>query len=156
MPTGFSSIDALLLARQHVVCVPAGHAGPVLPEAVLQGLEVNLEQLGYALSTQLAQRLRTLALDDINALWAMLLPALQAKLGGGQQHVPLLRHFPYDIPDNTPLHWVWLGEFLHPHEYQQRFPQVAQARCAAAGAHFGGAARRIWPPHRSGLAPGHR
>lgn len=103
MPTGFTAIDALLLARQHVVCVPAGNSGPVLPEAVLQGLEVNLEQLGYALSTQLAQRLRTLALDDISAVWAMLLPALQAKLGGGQKHVPLLRHFPYDIPENTPL-----------------------------------------------------
>lgn len=103
MPTGFTAIDALLLARQHIVCVPAGNSGPGLPEAVLQGLEVNLEQLGYALSTQLAQRLRTLALDDINALWAMLLPVLQAKLGGGQKHVPLLRHFPYDIPENTPL-----------------------------------------------------
>ena len=24
-------------------------------------------------------------------------------------------------------YWVWIGEFLHPHEYHKRFPQVAQA-----------------------------
>ncbi len=36
----------------------------------------------------------------------------------------LLRHRSY---------WVWLGEFLHPHEYAARFPQVARAFALVRG-----------------------
>jgi hypothetical protein len=30
-------------------------------------------------------------------------------------------------------HWVWVGEFLHPHEYAERFPRVAEAFLVVRG-----------------------
>jgi hypothetical protein len=44
--------------------------------------------------------------------------AFMESLPPAQLTEDMLRHRSY---------WVWLGQFLHPHEYQQRFPHVARA-----------------------------
>lgn len=49
----------------------------------------------------------------------------------------LLRHRSY---------WVWVGEFLHPHEYAKRFPKVARAFQVVRGQSPGGVAA---PPYRT-------
>ncbi len=104
LPPDFSPLDALLLERQSVLCLEPGSDN--LPDLVMQALDINLAQIGFALSSQLSARLRTLSPAGAEQIWNQALPVLLAKVGGGQKHVPLLRHFPHDIPHDTTQLWV--------------------------------------------------
>ncbi|KQW96595.1 hypothetical protein ASC94_07055 [Massilia sp. Root418] len=99
MTTGYSATDSLLLRRHAQVFVPPGTAS--VPDSYLDALEVNLAGAGYAVSTSLRQRLRTRTPQELGVLQAHLLDTLLANVGGQHKHVPLFRHFPDGVPDDT-------------------------------------------------------
>ena len=99
MTTGYSATESLLLRRHAQVFVSPGTASA--PDSCLDALEVNLAGAGYAISSSLRARLRTRTPQELGALQANLLETLLAKVGGQHKHVPLFRHFPDGVPDDT-------------------------------------------------------
>lgn len=116
MEVQFSAIDVLLLERQGTLFIEGSNQ--IAPINVLQAFEINLAQIGFSLSAQLAQRLRTLSVDSIGILWKHVASALLNKIGGNQSHVPLFRNFPYDLPSDTQELWLRrvLIHFIQAHE----------------------------------------
>ena len=110
MAAGFGAIDALLLRREHKLCIDAGNQA--LPETWIQTFEIGLVQLGYVLSSQLKQRLATLSSDTLEALWCEVEAVLLGQLGGAVKHVPLFRDFPDNVPDDTAQLW-WQKVYSH-------------------------------------------
>ncbi|WP_082551759.1 MXAN_6230/SCO0854 family RING domain-containing protein [Massilia sp. Root351] len=99
MTSGYSATDSLLLRRHAQVCVSPGTAS--VPDSCLEAFEVNLAGAGYAVSSSLRERLRTRTPQELGALQAHLFEVLLAKVGGQHKHVPLFRHFPDGVPDDT-------------------------------------------------------
>jgi hypothetical protein len=102
------TVAELLLTRQGLLSLqPAEHA---LPPELLQAVDVQLAGLGYALTTQLRQRLAMLTFEDLNRVQEWLYRTLSEVRGAGQTHEPLFRTFPHGIPDDT--FDLWLRKFL--------------------------------------------
>lgn len=110
MATGFGAIEALLLQREHKLCIDAGNQA--LPEPWMQTFEIELVKLGYVLSSQLKQRLASLSSDTLETLWCEVEAVLRGQLGGAVEHVPLFRDFPDNVPDDTAHLW-WQKVYSH-------------------------------------------
>lgn len=72
-----------------------------LPSKFVEAFEINLERLGYAVSTRLRQRLQTVSTEALTTLQAQVWSVLAESLGGNQTHLPLYRSFPDDVPEDT-------------------------------------------------------
>jgi hypothetical protein len=73
---------------------------------LLEAVELQLADLGYAVSTPLRNRLATLSAAELTEvqLWAS--RTLAAALGADRRHEPLFRRFPDDVPTDTHALWV--------------------------------------------------
>jgi hypothetical protein len=106
----------LLIRRGLVFAEPTAEA---LPETLLEALEIQLAELGFALSTRLRQRLAHLPLIELDKLQTWLWQTLAAHTGANLTHQPLFRRFPEDVPTDTHALWVRkvLAHFLQaPHQ----------------------------------------
>ena len=93
-----SARELLLLRRGLVFLEPrGGDAGDDLIRAV----EVELANLGYAVSTRLRDRLAASSRDELAAFRVWVLAVLSAALGANRQHAPLFRSFPDGVPRDT-------------------------------------------------------
>lgn len=93
------NVRELLLSRQGRVFFPQGTQSQ--PPRLLQAVELQLAELGYALTTRLRGRLQTLTLFELVAAQDFLGRTLAAALGANRKHTPLFRKFPQDVPRDT-------------------------------------------------------
>lgn len=97
-----------LLRRRGVVVVKAGNERQ--SEPVMQALDLELAALGYALSMPLRERLTSVPTAGLVPITRWLLDALAKDQGSDQDHTPLFRSFPNDIPVDT--FGLWVDRFL--------------------------------------------
>lgn len=115
---------AVLLRRSGLVFVPE-QSEEKLPEDYLRAVELELAELGYAVSSRLRARLERLPVAELTKLQAWLWNVLAAQLGGDQQHQPLFRDFPNGIPSDT--FELWTRKVL------SHFVQAEQQPCLFCG-----------------------
>lgn len=109
METPQSGLRKILLLRLGRICLhSAGSARQ--PEEVVQAFEIELADLGYAFSSQLASRLRTLENGPLLECREWLLDTLAGHLGSDRSHDPLFKHFPQRVPPDT--FDLWLDRVL--------------------------------------------
>ncbi|WP_035372886.1 MXAN_6230/SCO0854 family RING domain-containing protein [Pseudoduganella violaceinigra] len=94
-----TSSQAILLRRKGLLFIDAGL--DTLPGNFLDAFEINLSAIGYAVSARLRAQLGRLSTASLTILQAQVWEFLAEKVGGNQQHVPLYRRFPEDVPSNT-------------------------------------------------------
>lgn len=99
MHASFPASAAMLLRRQSQVFATAGSGQ--LPDSHLDAFEINLAEVGYAISTRLRARLASLTPAQLGTLQQGILSTLLAAVGGQRRHQPLFRRFPEDVPDDT-------------------------------------------------------
>lgn len=97
-------IDDLLLRRRGIVFSEQGKDR--LDPSLIQAVELNLAQLGYALSHKLQERLCSLPSQELAKIQEQVFKTLAAGLGADQKHEPLFRRFPDGIPQNTFELWL--------------------------------------------------
>ncbi|QSQ24477.1 hypothetical protein JY651_05860 [Pyxidicoccus parkwayensis] len=96
---------AVLLRRSGLVFVPE-QSQDTLPESYLRAVDIKLAELGYAVSARLRARLARLPIAELTRLQGWLWNELAEHVGGDQQHQPLFRDFPRDIPRDTFDLWM--------------------------------------------------
>lgn len=101
----------ILLTRRGLV-FPAPAAAIAVSESHLQAVEAELATVGYALSHRLRSRLAQVSLEDLGIFQRWGVETLLAQVGGNRQHVPLFRHFPDGVPDDTTELW-WKRVLCH-------------------------------------------
>jgi hypothetical protein len=104
------SVRDILLTRCGVACVPPG--GEKLEGNYVRALELELAEIGYVLKTRLRDRLANCSRPELAEFRSWAIAALLAHIGGDQQHKPLFRRFPYDVPDDTEQLW-WKKVLVH-------------------------------------------
>ncbi len=97
-----SAVEVGLLARRGLVF--ARRTGPRLLDRYVSAVELELAQLGFAMSHRLREQVAHMELSELADLKAWLHAKLTAHLGGGQRHVPLYRKFPKGTPEDTDQH----------------------------------------------------
>src|SRR4051812_9125013 len=105
-----TTVRSLLLTRRGVVFAPELNAE--VPRALVQGVELELAELGYVLSPRLRVRLGRQTAGTLGDLRAWLVSSLAAALGADRQHTPLFRNFPHDVPTDTGALW-WRKVLSH-------------------------------------------
>lgn len=105
------TVRELLLQRQGLVFIPPGSsagssaglgAGSApQPLRLGQAVELQVAELGFALSHRLSERLRTLPLAELTSTQDFLFRTLASMLGADRKHKPLFRKFPEGIPEDT-------------------------------------------------------
>lgn len=95
----YRATEEVLLKRQGTIYVPSGSTA--LPDSYLEQLELDLVDLGYAISSQLRTQLQSLSLDALRETHIRIGNVLRQVVGGNQKHKPLFRRFPDQIPDDT-------------------------------------------------------
>lgn len=113
------SVREVLLARCSVVSLSKGHGSSA--ENLVRAAEIELADLGYVVSNNLRLRLATCSPAALQEFLEWTVPALLAKVGADQKHVPLFRNFPHGIPNNTAELW-WRKVLVH-------FLQSAEQPC---------------------------
>jgi hypothetical protein len=103
--TTLANARRVLLLRQGLVFADPG-AGRSPDRRLLEAVELELGELGYAASTRLRDRLASLSATELTEvqLWAS--RTLAASLGADRRHEPLFRRFPDDVPTDTHALWV--------------------------------------------------
>ncbi|MFN3432400.1 MAG: RING finger family 4 domain-containing protein, partial [Candidatus Sericytochromatia bacterium] len=97
----------LLLRQGLVFAAPQTHR---LPDRLLEAVELQLADLGYAVSARLRDRLATLSVAELTEVQLWVGEAIAASLGANHRHVPLFRRFPDDVPTDT--HALWMRKVL--------------------------------------------
>lgn len=99
------TVRELLLQRQGLLFLPpaaaTGAGSAPQPPRLTQAVELQVAELGFALSHRLAERLATLSLPELTAAQEFLFRTLAAQLGADQKHTPLFRKFPEGVPEDT-------------------------------------------------------
>lgn len=95
------AIETLLLRRQHQVFPGDPRGRAPAPAKTIDALEAGLLDLGFVLSRELGQALRTLPVDVLTTLGPAIEKTLAEELGADRPHVPLFRSFPRLIPRDT-------------------------------------------------------
>lgn len=98
-----ADVRGLLLTRRSLMFISShGEA----PPAQVRAVELELAELGYALSSRLSARLLRCDPAELAHVRRSAVQTLAAHLGANRTHVPLFRSFPDDIPrDTTALWW---------------------------------------------------
>lgn len=99
MDTAFSATRAVLVRHHGLVFVEPGTS--LASEQHLQAIEIELAQLGYALSTRLRRRLATLGPEALAEVLEQMTAALAAQVGAHVGYTPLFRNFPEGVPKDT-------------------------------------------------------
>lgn len=97
----------LLLERRGLVFVVA--ANESVSDEVMQALDVELADLGYALSMPLRARLQSVPVGPLSEIRSWLLEQL-SDIQGVRKHTPLFRKFPDGVPADT--YSLWVDRFL--------------------------------------------
>jgi hypothetical protein len=121
-----TTVRSLLLTRRGLVFAPELNAE--VPGSMVQGVELELAELGYVVSRRLRVRLGRQTPGALSDLRAWLVSRLAAALGGDRQHTPLFRSFPHDLPADTRVLW-WMKVLSH---YLQD-PEQPCLFCGATG-----------------------
>ena len=95
------AIETLLLRRQHQVFPGGPSRRAPAPAKTTEALEARLLDLGFVLSRELGQALRTQPVDVLTTLGPAIEKTLAEELGADRPHVPLFRSFPKLIPRST-------------------------------------------------------
>ncbi|MBX9671614.1 MAG: hypothetical protein K2X93_28755 [Candidatus Obscuribacterales bacterium] len=108
-----ATVSDLLLARQGRISVAAG-SNRIAQDRLLRAADLELVQLGYAMSYKLRNRLATMSSDDLGVTLKRIIRVLAEHIGAADRHVPLFRQFPDGVPDDTFALWVkrYLVHFL--------------------------------------------
>ncbi len=99
MPTDLAATREVLLKRRGLVFVERGVAD--VSGNQMRAIEIELAELGFALSHRLRARLESLSVNHLTELQRWMWEVLAAKLGANRKHRPLFRKFPTGIPDDT-------------------------------------------------------
>jgi len=97
-----TSVRTLLLARRGVVFVDDAEETPEPGDKdCLQAFELELAEIGYVVSTRLRSRLSACSPSRLTSYRDWIVATLLEHVGGDEQHVPLFRRFPQDVPNDT-------------------------------------------------------
>lgn len=107
-----SSVEDVLLRRRGLVYADAQAASATEPAPWIAGVELELAELGYVLSTRLRGRLARLPVAELGRRHLRLWEVLTAAKGADVVHRPLFRRFPEDVPADTSALW-WKKVLVH-------------------------------------------
>ncbi|HUC07783.1 MAG TPA: RING finger family 4 domain-containing protein, partial [Solirubrobacterales bacterium] len=110
MAAHFGPVAELLLLRRGLVY--PSPAGASVREDLGRVASLELAQLGYLPDARLSAALARLGPEPLAELLAGVTGALAKALGADQQHVPLFRRFPHDVPADTERLW-WDRVLVH-------------------------------------------
>ncbi|MFG2984554.1 MXAN_6230/SCO0854 family RING domain-containing protein [Streptomyces sp. NPDC048258] len=102
-----SAIESVLLRRLRTVYVdhaPASDAGDTpgpIPSPGMRRLETDLLDRGHSVCPGLYAALSSLSPAGLDAAGARLVAQVDELLGSDRTHVPLFRHFPHSVPEDT-------------------------------------------------------
>jgi hypothetical protein len=85
-------------------------AGAPLEPRYLEAVELELAELGYAVSSSLRAALSRLSLEELARQKSWIVGVLARHRGADQKHKPLFRKFPDAIPEST--HDLWVQKVL--------------------------------------------
>jgi hypothetical protein len=85
----------IYIARKRKVFLPMGTASQ--PDHYVQSLLENIKGLGFTFSKPLAERVATLSLEDLEAFYNTLVPALKALVGAHVTYAPMYPNFPKQV-----------------------------------------------------------
>jgi hypothetical protein len=102
------SIRDILLRRSGLVFVEP--KGAPAPAPLVRAVELELANLGYAVSSRLRAQLARLGTAELTAVSADLQRALAAAIGANAKYHPLFRNFPDGVPTDTAA--LWWQKFL--------------------------------------------
>src|SRR5437588_12219764 len=88
-------MNAIYLRRRSKVLLPDGSGAT--PLNVLASLQKNLESLGFLLSPDAVERLKTLNPMQVDAFYQRLVKELQALVGAHRKFQPLYPNFPKQV-----------------------------------------------------------
>ena len=95
----------VLLRRSGLVFVePAPSV--IASEDLLRAFDIHLAELGYAMTHRLRARIAGTDVAALEALRAWTAQVLSRPIAAGQNHTPLFRRFPDDVPVDTWALWV--------------------------------------------------
>jgi len=100
----------LLLTRQGLVFVTS--AGRAQSQARIDGILLELANVGYVVSSRLSERLTRFSWEELTAFRTWSLAALSGQWGADRKHTPLFRKFPDGIPEDTSRLW-WSKVLVH-------------------------------------------
>ena len=100
----------LYLRRNGRVFVEAG--GSELPETYSAALLKNLEDLGFTLTPELCERLRTLSLEELTVFYAEFIADLRAMVGAHRKFRPMYPNFPQQVMEMSAAR-LYLNALLH-------------------------------------------
>jgi hypothetical protein len=116
------SLRALLLTRSGLAFLDATHpAAPPQPSSragetsgarLVDGVEMELAAIGYAVSTRLRARLEVATGDELSGFLTFARTALLASVGGERAHRPLFTRFPDGVPSDTRA-FYWQRVLVH-------------------------------------------
>jgi len=106
----YTALHDLLLIRRGIAFLPS--TGAPLPDNQVRAVEIELAEVGHALSTRLRTRLSNCPVKDLAAFRSWACTTLLAHLGGDHKHEPLFRRFPEDVPEDTETLW-WTKVLAH-------------------------------------------
>lgn len=93
--------QSIYLRRKRKVFVPQGDNN--LEYKYIQAFEINIYALGYKLSDQLKDRLKTLSIDRVDSLYKEVLNAIKEIVGDHVEHKPMYPNFPQQVIDASNL-----------------------------------------------------
>lgn len=105
-----ATVEQILLTRMGMVFPPT--CDSTRSEAHVRAVEIELADIGYAVSTRLRTRLAQCSPEALATTRHWLFNTLLEHVGGGHKHEPLFRKFPNDVPADTTALW-WRKVLVH-------------------------------------------
>lgn len=102
--------NALYLRRRNKILLAEG-TGNIPPEYVGTILK-NIENLGYAFSENLIERLQTFSLEELTALYRELIKDLREITGAHREFKPMYPNFPQQVMDTTEVR-LYINAIIH-------------------------------------------
>src|SRR5215475_3403561 len=103
-------MNAIYLRRRSKVLLPEGSGAT--PLNVLASLQKNLEGLGFLLSQEVIERLKTLNPIQVDAFYQRLVKDLQAMVGAHRKFRPLYPNFPQQVMEMAEAE-LYLNAVMH-------------------------------------------
>lgn len=133
-------LDNLMLLRKNSKLQLAPGTRPAddpLDTRLLLALQKNIESLGFVLSPELAERVLSLTLNELEAFHQLLISSLRALVGADREYKPMYPNFPWQVkvmpePElylNALLHYWgdWIGQRIMPHFKKDPRPVLDEA-----------------------------
>lgn len=124
--------NALYLRRRNKILLAEG-TGSIPPEYVGTILK-NIENLGYAFSENLIERLQTFSLEELTAFYRELIKDLREITGAHREFKPMYPNFPQQVMDTTEVR-LYINAIVHyvtnrlpNYEKKERLPLLDNVR----------------------------